>query len=121
VQTKAALQVRWASPAGRAAGCTRNRNGWEDPKMSKTGKTGRHADKKLYRSAYLMELARGSSYIASTLTPTTQRAAIEEVLQEFRVLHGAEKLFIFRELLAESLEKRKNPQAAQAVLTFEPS
>jgi hypothetical protein len=89
--------------------------------MSKPRKISRHADKKLYRSAYLMELARGSSYIASTLTPATQRAAIEEVLQEFRAQHGAEKLFIFRELLAESLEKRQNPHAAQAVLTFEPS
>jgi hypothetical protein len=62
-----------------------------------------------------MELARGSSYIASTLSPATQQVAIAEVLHEFRLQHGADRLFIFRDLLAESLEKRDNRSAAQAV------
>lgn len=87
--------------------------------MRKGRKTDRHAEKTLYRSTYLVDLARGSSFIASTLTPATQRAAIAEVLEEFRTQHGVEKLLIFRELLAESLEKRQNPLAAQAVLSFE--
>jgi hypothetical protein len=43
-----------------------------------------------------------------------------EVLDEFRAQYGADKLVVFRELLAESLEKRNEPSAAQAVLNFEP-
>ncbi|ACD16537.1 hypothetical protein [Paraburkholderia phytofirmans] len=66
----------------------------------------------------MMELARGSSYIASTLTPATQQAAIAEVLNEFREQHGADTLLIFRDLLAESLTDRQHKLAAEAVLNF---
>ncbi|MFM0059421.1 hypothetical protein [Paraburkholderia phytofirmans] len=66
----------------------------------------------------MMELARGSSYIASTLTPKTQQAAIAEVLKGFREQHGTDTLLIFRELLAESLRNRKHKLAAEAVLNF---
>jgi hypothetical protein len=91
------------------------------PKEEKRGRRrGLQAEKALYRSIYLMELARGSSYIASTRSPATQRAAIAEVFDEFRSLYGPDKLLIFRELLAESLHKRDCLSAAQAVLSFEP-
>jgi hypothetical protein len=88
--------------------------------MPKGRKPGQQAEKILYRSIYLMELARGSSYIASMLSPATQRVAIAEVLDEFRLQYGADTLLIFRDLLAESLMKRDNRPAAQAVLSFEP-
>lgn len=88
--------------------------------MPRGRKPGQQAEKRLYRSLYLMELARGSSYIASTLNPATQRVAIAEVLDEFRLQHGADALSIFRDLLAENLANRDNRPAAQAVLGFEP-
>jgi hypothetical protein len=81
---------------------------------------GLQAEKALYRSTYLMELARGSSHIASTLSPATQRVAIAEVFGEFRLQHGPDNVVVFRELLAESLMERNNLSAAQAVLSFEP-
>lgn len=83
------------------------------------GKRDLQAEKTLYRSIYQIELARGSSYIASTLTPATQQAAIAEVLNEFRAQHGADRLLIFRDLLAESLKNRKDTLAAEAVLSFD--
>jgi hypothetical protein len=67
----------------------------------------------------MVELARGSSYIASTLTPATQAAAIAEVLNEFRSQYGADRLLIFRDLLAESVKNRNDARAAEAVLNFE--
>ncbi|MEW9580380.1 hypothetical protein ABQJ48_02040 [Paraburkholderia sp. DGU8] len=88
--------------------------------MPRGPKRTQQADKNLYKSVYLVELARGSSHIASTLSPQTQRIAITEVMDEFRARYGADKLVVFRELLAESLEKRNEPSAAQAVLNFEP-
>lgn len=88
--------------------------------MRKSPKRTQQADKVLYRTTYSMELARGSSHIASTLSPETRRVAIAEVLDEFAALHGADKLAIFRELLAESLEKRDRHDAAQAVLKARP-
>jgi hypothetical protein len=79
-----------------------------------------YAEKTLYKSIYQIELARGSSYIASTCSPATQRIAIAEVFQEFHLRYGPDTVNIFRELLAESLRRRDNLPAAQAVLSFEP-
>ncbi|CAB3776069.1 hypothetical protein [Paraburkholderia fynbosensis] len=76
-------------------------------------------EKTLYKSIYQIELARGSSYIASTCSPATQRIAITEVFQEFHLRYGPDTVSIFRELLAESLRQRNNLPAAQAVLSFE--
>ncbi|WP_165847968.1 hypothetical protein [Paraburkholderia lacunae] len=87
--------------------------------MNKERKTGRMDDMKIYQSAYVLELARGSSYIASTLTPATLRAAIVEACREFREQYGADKVHIFRELLARSLEKRDNRKAAAVVRSFD--
>ncbi|MFM0035551.1 hypothetical protein PQQ53_13365 [Paraburkholderia strydomiana] len=84
------------------------------------GKRDLQAEKTLYRSIYQIELARGSSYIASTRSPATQRIAIAEVFQEFHLRYGPDTANIFRELLAESLRRRGDPPAAQAVLSFEP-
>jgi hypothetical protein len=103
-----------------AGGMTRTTGPLRKVEMPRAPKRAQQADKNLYRSVYLIELARGSSHIASTLSPQTQRIAITEVMDEFRAQYGADKLVVFRELLAESLEKRSEPSAAQAVLNFEP-
>jgi hypothetical protein len=89
-------------------------------KLKHGHKRGLYAEMARYKSIYLIELARGSSYIASTRSPVTQRIAITEVFQEFHLQYGADKVLIFRELLAESLKQRDNLLAAQAVLSFEP-
>ena len=87
--------------------------------MIRGRKPGRLADKQQYRSIYVLELARGSSYIASTLSPGSLHAAIAEVLRDFTLQYGEDALPLFRELLAESLEDRGNDGAAHAVWDFE--
>ncbi|NML31187.1 hypothetical protein [Paraburkholderia antibiotica] len=89
--------------------------------MTRGPKSGRQAAAKhQYRSIYRLELARGSSYIASTLSPESLRAAIAEVLREFGRQYGEDKLPVFRDLLAESLEDRDDANAARAVRNFAP-
>jgi len=88
--------------------------------MMRGRKSGRVADKQQYRSIYVLELARGSSYIASTLSPESLHAAIAEVLRDFTLQYGDDAFQLFRELLAENLEDRGNRAAAQAVWDFEP-
>jgi hypothetical protein len=88
--------------------------------MPRGPKPGRQAEKNQYRSIYLHELARGCSYISSTLGADSQYAAIADVLREFGRQYGKEKIALFRDLLAESLEDRGNVDAAQAVRNFAP-
>jgi hypothetical protein len=68
--------------------------------------------------AYVLELARGCSYIRSALSPDTRNSAITEVLGEIRELHGEREETLFRKLLAEDLQRRGKPDAASAVLAF---
>ena len=70
------------------------------------------------RIADVLELARGCSYISSTLSPATRNSAIAEVLGEFRELHGEREETLFQKLLAEDLQRRGKPDAASAVLAF---
>ncbi|MEA3087393.1 MAG: hypothetical protein QOC89_5090 [Paraburkholderia sp.] len=70
------------------------------------------------RAAYVLELARGCSYISSTLTTDTRNRAIAEVLAEFRELYGERQETLFQKLLAEDLERRGKPDAASAVVAF---
>lgn len=70
------------------------------------------------RVTYLLEVARGSSHIASTLKQDTLNRAIAEVFEGFRQVHGIPGLSVFRELLAEDVEKRGNQGAASAVRHF---
>ena len=88
--------------------------------MPRGPRPGRQADKNRYRTTYLLELARGSSFISSTLGADSQHAAIAEVLREFGLRYGKDKLPLFRDLLAESLQDRGNLDAARAVLNFAP-
>ncbi|WP_374954970.1 hypothetical protein [Paraburkholderia sp. BL21I4N1] len=70
------------------------------------------------RATYLLELARGCSYVDSTLSPDTGDRAIAEIISEFRELYGDQELAIFRKLLAENLRRRGKQDAASAVVNF---
>lgn len=70
------------------------------------------------RVIYMLELARGSSHIASTRKPETRDRAIAEVLEGFVEVHGLQRLDIFRELLAEDTDRRGHLEAAAAVRHF---
>jgi hypothetical protein len=72
------------------------------------------------RVTYMLELARASLYISSTLTPETRQRAMTEVLGEIRELYGNKELAVFRELLVEDLKRRGKSEAARAVLGFKP-
>jgi hypothetical protein len=88
--------------------------------MPRGSRPRRQAEKNQYRSIYLHELARASSHISSTLGADSQHAAIAEALREFGLKYGDDKVPLFRDLLAESLEDRGNPGAARAVSNFTP-
>ncbi len=68
-----------------------------------------------YRRLYMAELARGGSYIASTLSDASERAAVLDVMREFSDRHGNKDLAVFMELLAQRLEERNRPAAASVV------
>ena len=72
------------------------------------------------RVTYMLELARGSSHIASTRKAETLNRAIAEVLTGFCQVHGLQALGVFRELLALDVEQRGNQHAAAAVRRFVP-
>lgn len=67
------------------------------------------------RMDYVAELARGSSYIASMLSPASQQAAIAETVGEFALQYGTQDISAFVELLARCLEERQQHGAAAAV------
>ncbi|WP_028217596.1 hypothetical protein [Paraburkholderia oxyphila] len=64
---------------------------------------------------YGLQLARGSSHIASTLTPATRADAIAEVIEEFEALFGLDDLAAFLEVLAQRLENRGAREASADV------
>ncbi|WP_025600014.1 hypothetical protein [Burkholderia sp. WSM2230] len=70
------------------------------------------------RLAYLLELARGSSHISSTLTPESERRAIVETLTEFCELYGQAQVALFQQLLAEELRQRGKRDTAGTVAQF---
>ncbi|MGF6266941.1 hypothetical protein OKW49_007935 [Paraburkholderia youngii] len=70
------------------------------------------------RQAYVLELARGRSYISSTLTARTEERAICETLAEFRETYGEAELAVFQKLLAEELRRHDRNEAAEAVARF---
>jgi hypothetical protein len=70
------------------------------------------------RAAYVLELARGCSYLSSTLSPDTRNRATAEVLCEIRDLYGEREETLFQKLLAEDLQRRGKPDAASAVVAF---
>lgn len=67
------------------------------------------------RQLYMAELARGGSYIASTLSVASERAAVLDVVREFCGRYGSNDLAVFMELLAQILEGRSRPAAASVI------
>jgi hypothetical protein len=70
------------------------------------------------RLIYMLELARGSSYIASTRTPQSLNRAITEVLDGFCQVYGSAARGVFQELLAREVGQRGHREAALAVSVF---
>lgn len=70
------------------------------------------------RADYVLELARGRSYVSSTLSPDTRNRAIVEVFGEFCELYGDRELALFQKLLIEDLQGRGEQDAASAVADF---
>jgi hypothetical protein len=70
------------------------------------------------RATYEAEIARGRSYIVSTLTPDSRNRAINEILLEFCSVYGDRELGLFQNLLSEDLQRRGEYDAASAVLGF---
>lgn len=87
--------------------------------MTTERKAQRHVDIEIYRYLYMAQLARGGSHIASTLTAATRKLAIGEVVREFCEQNPTGNVPIFLELLAESVKKRADSDAAAAVREYE--
>jgi hypothetical protein len=85
--------------------------------MGKIASRGLSGDSE-HRLAFKVELARGVSHIASTLTPTSTTAAVAEVLDQFIVDRGAGGFEAFRLLLAEDLENRGCLRGAEVVKIY---
>lgn len=85
--------------------------------MGKLASRGPSGDSE-HRLAFKVELARGGSHIASTLTPASMAAAVAEVLEQFIADRGAGGFDAFRLLLVEDLEKRGCLQGADVVKLY---
>ncbi|BCG05189.1 hypothetical protein PPGU19_097570 (plasmid) [Paraburkholderia sp. PGU19] len=81
--------------------------------MSKTTKS-YYGDIEL-RLVFKVELARGASHIASTLSAASTAAAVAEVLEQFVMDCGLDKFDEFGALLIEDLKKRRCFKGAHAV------
>ncbi len=86
--------------------------------MPNSQKGTRAVDAARYELSCAVELARGTSHIASTLTPATLQQAVAEVLRAFQAERGREPFEAFQWLLAERLERRGRADAAQAVRAY---
>jgi hypothetical protein len=64
---------------------------------------------------YRLELARGASHIASTLSAQGRAAAIAEVIDGFVLQYGETDLPVFLEVLADRLTQRGAKEAATAI------
>jgi hypothetical protein len=65
-----------------------------------------------------MELARGSSHIASMLYEQSIHAAVSETLLQFETGHGREDLQAFAYALLGRLEQRGKPEAVRLLRDF---
>lgn len=83
--------------------------------MTNTRGTRRDASMAQCVAHYDLELARGSSHIASTLTAATLNAAVTEVVDDFVQRHGKYELSVFLKLLAVRLGERQKSAAASVV------
>lgn len=67
---------------------------------------------------YEMELARGTSYIASMLYEETIRGAVRETVLLFEACHGRDDLKAFAHALLGSLEERRKLGAVRLLQRF---
>jgi hypothetical protein len=84
----------------------------------KTVKRNRAFDEALHRNEYEVELARGTSHIASMLYEQSILAAVRETILEFEASHGRSDLKAFVHALLRRLELRGKPAAAKLLGDF---
>jgi hypothetical protein len=70
------------------------------------------SERRLAETIYYVELSRGASIIASTLTRETGETALREVMSTFMAARGAGDIELFTELLQERLNQRGRPDLA---------
>lgn len=83
--------------------------------MDHARKSRRTASPAWCEDRYSLELARGGSHIASTLSAGSRADAIAEVVDGFVLQHGETDLAVFLEVLADRLARRGADEAAEAV------
>lgn len=74
-----------------------------------------------FRQVFELELARGASVIASTLTDESRQNAITEIFEDVEQAHGETHVDIFGDLLAYRLSERGDPVGSSAVRRRIPS
>lgn len=79
------------------------------------------ATRSLIETRYTLELARGSSVIASTLTRSSLMQAIGETLSAFVASHGTGDLDGFVLVLSERLIQRDRADAAEMIDNWRPA
>ncbi|WP_322011862.1 hypothetical protein [Paraburkholderia sp. J12] len=83
--------------------------------MDQARKSRRAAGTGWCEEQYSLELARGGSHIASTLSEQSRASAIAEVVEGFVLRYGETDLAVFLEVLADRLTRRGALEAATAV------
>ncbi|GAB2899271.1 hypothetical protein GCM10027093_39440 [Paraburkholderia jirisanensis] len=76
------------------------------------------SERRVAQTIYHVELSRGSSIIASTLSRETGETALREILSTFMGAHGPGDIKLFTELLQERLNQRGRPDLASEL--FQP-
>ena len=71
----------------------------------------RHEDYRRCETDFQLELARGASFIASSMTRETLQRSIDETVREFSQTHGATDAFLFCNVLADRLSRRGRADA----------
>lgn len=79
-----------------------------------------NANRSLIETRYTLELARGASVIASTLTQSSLMQAIGETLSAFVANHGTADLDGFVLVLGERLIQRHRADAAEVIGNWRP-
>jgi hypothetical protein len=66
---------------------------------------------------FQLELARGTSFIASSMCEATLRCLVDETVRDFVQAHGSTAAVAFCNVLSDRLVRRQRPDAAAAVIT----
>jgi hypothetical protein len=81
-------------------------------------KRGRASKEAQFLEECEMDLARGSSHIASMLYAESIYAAVNETALLFEIAHGRDHLKLFLRALARKLEQREKPEAVAVLQDF---